>query len=94
MKRVAHLLKINTLIIAIDMKRIVILLFLFATVSIKAQTDVFPDYSISDYCIAVDFSADSAKFYVNDSANKMCRDVFFYDIDEGFIDLFICPTTI
>ena len=62
------------------MKRIVLLLLLFVTTGIKAQTDIFPDYTVSDYSIAVDFSADSTTFYVDDTDHKICKGVFFYDV--------------
>ncbi len=63
------------------MKKILFLLSLmFAVAHAKAQTDVFPDYSVMDYSIAVDFSGDSVAFYVDDTDSKLCRGVFFYDV--------------
>lgn len=45
-----------------------------------AQNDMFPAYNEEPYSVALDFNADSMRFYSPDPVHKMCGRMMYYDL--------------
>lgn len=61
-------------------KIILSLAFLIFSVSLRAQTDQFPDYVVDDYRMAIDVTADSIKACVFDEDHFICGRYMYYEV--------------
>ena len=63
-------------------KRIVLLVSVFATFAVKAQTDVYPAYTPVSYNIAIDYAKEGVNFYVEDeSVHHLCGHLAYYELN-------------
>ena len=59
-----------------------LLLLLLVTVSLglKAQTDMFPDYTPESYDIALDYKAGEIKMFNVHAPNNICNSYMYYNV--------------
>lgn len=60
--------------------KILLFVLLLLSLTIKAQTDTYPEYNPEPYSIAVDYMADSMKVVSYEASNNICNRYMYYDV--------------
>lgn len=60
--------------------KFLLLLLVAVSLGLKAQTDMFPDYSPESYDIALDYKAGEIKMFNVHAPNNICNSYMYYNV--------------
>ena len=60
--------------------KFLLLLLVAVSLGLKAQTDMFPDYTPESYDIALDYKAEEIKMFNIHDPNNICNSYMYYNV--------------